>query len=475
MVPVIIVSVSVISFMLTADSISLFVTTNIIMVLIAVALKYLNLQKFLVKFPYKYVLTISSCIIFFTLHVWNIIGSRQLDATLKKIEARGYITTAQQVNDMYNKEVVPKENGGALVAALANIISERTHEFSRKVLAYQDHGFHFDSEFIFRNEEARKHVAKILNDLDNELVMLEKALVYPQLIVPLKFSQKEMYSMELPHLSSLAQVVEILQYKFLYQIEKKQSQQSLKTLRQIFQIGDILEFEPILISQLVKNSMQKSTFKVIANAMNYESDTQTLQEFVKFIEPRCVYKPIRLEAEFIFIQGVFVDIQSDDYNLASALDLPFANIIPHGFMKQDIAYALNYTLKNVLTNYGGEKAVRFTLDKKEQIENWYPISNMLLPATTQINKVVFESLAIARSTFAGLHMRLQQLKSQQVDFTEIKKKYPLHTTDPFTGKTLLNTTTKEGYIIYSVGKNLKNDGGMAKKGVDTGILLRKEK
>ncbi|BBM85263.1 hypothetical protein [Candidatus Uabimicrobium amorphum] len=462
----------VVLFFLTADSIAFFAVVNIFIVLLAFTTKNFTWIKF--RKASAYILVFFSCFIFLTLHVWNIIGSRQLNTVLTQIKDYGYATSTQQVNQMYLKSVDSKNNGGAIVIALSKVIEDRMSDFFIQMNKYD---YEDENQLFFTHKDMQKNLQKILSESSKELSMLQHALSYPQLIIPLEF-QEPVYSMPLPHISALSTITKMLKYKFSYEIHKKQRQQAIETLKNIFKVSDMFKFEPILISQLVRYAIEKRTLMAIGHALNYEDDAQTIQQFIEIVKPRCEHSPSNFEGELLLLCSIFSVTEKEtifDFEDTSALDIPFVNFLPRGFLKQDIAYGLKCILNNVSLNKKGEKAIRLSFGQKEKSNNWYPISMMTTPYFSGINKKDLNCLAVARCVFTALHLRLQQLKSQQVDFTAIQKKYPLHTTDPFTGKSLLNTNTDNGYVIYSVGEDLKNGGGIITKRVDTGILLRKEK
>ncbi len=63
----------------------------------------------------------------------------------------------------------------------------------------------------------------------------------------------------------------------------------------------------------------------------------------------------------------------------------------------------------------------------------------------------------------------------------LTKKFPKHTIDPFTGKSLIYQQKLDGYALYSVGENMMDGGGAIWgfdhriKQQDEGIWLRKGK
>jgi hypothetical protein len=64
-----------------------------------------------------------------------------------------------------------------------------------------------------------------------------------------------------------------------------------------------------------------------------------------------------------------------------------------------------------------------------------------------------------------------RLEHQGVEVTGLQDlKLPeKETIDPFTGKPLLMKKLPEGWVIYSVGKNLKDDGGQVDDLIDFGL------
>ncbi len=80
--------------------------------------------------------------------------------------------------------------------------------------------------------------------------LLAKAAEFDQCHYPVDFAQG--MAMRLDHLTKLRQLARVLALKCAVEVQQGQSTQAVETVDQIFRLGESLEAEPVLISQLVR-------------------------------------------------------------------------------------------------------------------------------------------------------------------------------------------------------------------------------
>jgi len=97
-------------------------------------------------------------------------------------------------------------------------------------------------------------------------------------------------------------------------------------------------------------------------------------------------------------------------------------------------------------------------DRNEQVDGHHQLTNMLLPATYRIKEIHLETIAQVRMTLAGLAL-LQYRQDQgafppSLDALDIKG-----LADPFVDQPLQYRPEPEGFVLYSVGKDQKDNNG----------------
>jgi len=112
--------------------------------------------------------------------------------------------------------------------------------------------------------------------------------------------------------------------------------------------------------------------------------------------------------------------------------------------------------------------------KKAQKEKGL-LSNLLVPALFRAFVVQARSDALLGTAEIGIANRIYKIKhGKYVDnihqlSPEILSSLPL---DPFTGKNYIYKKKDKGFIVYSVGEDLKDDDGVEKKGLKPDIVWK---
>jgi hypothetical protein len=100
---------------------------------------------------------------------------------------------------------------------------------------------------------------------------------------------------------------------------------------------------------------------------------------------------------------------------------------------------------------------------------WLALSDLMLPAIQSAREATERTVATQRCL--GILNCVTRLEQQGVKVTTLADlKLPAEAiTDPFTGKPLLMKSRPDGWLIYSVGTDLKDDGGQFDKPTDFGL------
>lgn len=117
--------------------------------------------------------------------------------------------------------------------------------------------------------------------------------------------------------------------------------------------------------------------------------------------------------------------------------------------------------KNLKQPYSKNDANLITQIKKE-VPAYYLMTRLTLPAVSKVKPQYLGMLAKIRNTQVGL--AAQQYKMEKGNYPKDLKGIKMDKTqDPFNGKPLIYKTTPEGFLVYSIGQNLKDDKGEPSK------------
>jgi len=95
---------------------------------------------------------------------------------------------------------------------------------------------------------------------------------------------------------------------------------------------------------------------------------------------------------------------------------------------------------------------------------------MLVPALSAAKGRYVSMIAQARVTRAGL-AALQHVQKKDACPADLDALETGALVDPFTGKALVYRTTATGFIVYSVGENLSDDGGTTSREKRSGDIV----
>lgn len=103
------------------------------------------------------------------------------------------------------------------------------------------------------------------------------------------------------------------------------------------------------------------------------------------------------------------------------------------------------------------------------VSPWTVLADMVLPAVHAAREATERSRAMMRCLRTlNVVTRLEQQGVEVTGFGDLKLPEE-ETIDPFTGKPLVMKKLADGWVIYSVGKNLKDDGGKVDDQSDVGL------
>ncbi len=293
----------------------------------------------------------------------------------------------------------------------------------------------------------------------------------------------------LPHLSKIKRAAHILELSSISHAVAGQSKEAGDDLLTSFALARSLESEPVLISQLVRgacNSIALDALKQTLNRITLSPHSlDQLQDSLRQSEEREA-------AGFGFTRALVgaqvSDLSAFDMTPEQYLKIP-DNATPDERKKfeLEIKEAMAADREYCQTTFDRALAVRkqpfpgrlsqdvFAEAEIVATNKNMRLSSLFFPALDAIAPTEAGNLANLR--LAQTAVALEKFRSDHANhfpdsLTELTPNYLRSVpADPFDGKPLRYRKTGEGYVLYSLGQNLKDDGGKPGTGFKGNIVF----
>ncbi|GEM_PF-4456453 len=407
--------------------------------------------------------------------------SRTAGMELKKeisyIKARG---DPLNLKDLASPPIPKEENAaflyqkasdkvGKLPGEIEELLSERPSNLTLKEKIALD-------SFIKENEES--------------FFLIEKAITYNRCQLPVNYEMssyfKLSYFSDPPYVEWLRTSVRLLALKVLWELEKHNAEEAVNIAFQIKKVGDSLSNQPVFIVQFIRLSIYSVMLSSLEKIL-LEGDLSpvTLKRLIDVLascqqDIKEMLKLIILGKRCIFIEAV----QNPRNFLIEERGLKMGKMsyfIYSRFIKGDALYGLRIYKKMIsLTELPLYEAIKESEKLEEEVRNdyrkeinklfsksakiseWHFISHMLLPDIFGTFKIFAEYEAKLQEVRIVAALKLYRIKygvyPDTLDDILLKILSPLPK-DPFTGKNFIYKKEGDRFLLYSVGANLKDDGG----------------
>ncbi len=428
---------------------------------------------------------------FSLLEAWDAVATAQLAARMKVVTAAGDPASLTELAKRYPTPPPGRNAAEPLNAAFAKMEAEKADVQALGNRAPIVGPVNMPEI----NEELPPVVLKAaqayLQANAEVLGLLHKAAVLETCKFDLDFAKG--VGMLLPHLAKLRAGARLLALEAIVRTEGGKSDDAAASFVACLRIGEAVRQEPILISTLVRiacdgiavSQLERwasrakpspAALERVEAALAAAADTRLIEWAM--VGERCfgidVYQTYVLgpnRREMIGMLGAMGEGEGP---------LPFAvNLIPQAYFKSDMACYLDImndyvaaSRKPYPDNYLA--GARVGKEIEERIPKHYVVARLILPAlgrifaTGQQHLARCESarVALAALRYKAKHGRLPGALAALVpDF--LKAVPP----DPFDGKPLRYRADAAGLTVYSVGENLKDDGGVTQQPADGGKPL----
>jgi hypothetical protein len=295
----------------------------------------------------------------------------------------------------------------------------------------------------------------------------------------------------LPHVQTTREVASLLRYDALLLAQEGRPAEALRSCRAVFNAAGSLGDEPFMISQLVRIAIVAigcaAVEKVLALGEAPADDLARLQEMLRQ-EDRHRTLWVALRGERAMLHDVFLGVAAGRIRLSEVAGPAEGGPAPtfteryFGWVVRDLARRdhpkmlalMNKAVENANLPPHEQAAAEEALEKEVKEAAASPLSllRLLLPAMSKFADATRRKTASVRCLDALLAVERYRLDngSWPAKLADVTRKYlPAVPLDPFDGKPLRFLRTRDGVVVYSVGKDGKDDGGLIRPAGGTGL------
>lgn len=417
--------------------------------------------------------------------ILNITTGLELSETLKQAKASGIKMTLEEIIP----PPVPDEQNAALVYEEAFALVDKLKEKYKDEWEYMPYMINKRGNSVTPetlSTEQKKILAKLLlEDADflKLYILIEKAVELPECRFDIKY--EDGFAMLLPHPQNIRQLARLMVARTYILTEEKRYKEALSSFRVGLKLGESLKDEPVLISQLVRiaiDGITTESIQPIINTYPEEILIKDYQELILEIDKKEKKLMKGLEGELVwgstfgfekFLKGDVKDLVSSGiFDRQVILYRLYVSYPAKPLLKQDYNFYVRSLTDYISLSrlpYYKTKDELSELDKKVETVGWqfkYPLTAMIMPALhrAQISQARDNAQLDGLKIACALKIYKKENGYYPDELTAlvpgIISELPL---DEFTGKNFIYKKEGKGFIVYSVGSNEKDDGGISLK------------
>jgi hypothetical protein len=416
--------------------------------------------------------------------VWRVKISHKVDAKLHALTQAGYPTSAAELEQMYYPPIADKENGALFFIEAFNRMDLSTAAKDKLFTLSQNPStntyitFSPEESNVITRATAPNH--ELLDQLRNRTNW--QTCRYP---IDLKMGFETL----LPHLAKIKTTMILLTLEATLDGEGNKTQESVDDLNAAFRLAHSLSEEPIIISQLVRMSSHRLIVRSLEHTLSHQqlTDEQLLslaRSFQQAETPLAYEHALAGElcsGIMIFQMSAqqLIDYAKEDDTDEEQNSKPAAgraqpirgNVLQlSGFTPRDFNFYLG-AMTDQLTNSKLPFPQRLdaTFRSDDQIStnaagHYYVFSSLFIHSCGGLVEKTATDIAsanIAQTVLAIERYRLIHQDQLPENLAALSPALlPVTPSDPFDGQPLRYKKLSPGYVVYSVGRDRKDDGGV---------------
>ena len=318
--------------------------------------------------------------------------------------------------------------------------------------------------------EMKTLIAEYVADNNEALELLHEAAKIEHCRYPVDLNAG--FAARLPNLSEMRSCVFLLELEAILHAEHGDDKLAIRSVKSCFGIARSLAKEPITISQLVRSACQNRAATTIEYCINRIEFTD--EQLVELIEcthnSECITNmSYALVGERCMGLTFFQNPRSLDPGVFGG-STPTGPILAFygaaGLADADAVIYLDlmdgYMKSTELPLHERQRAVDALGARLQSTSKIHILLHTIMPALSRITTIELRSVAQLRTGQAGLAVQRYRLATSELPdkLADLVPAY-LETVpkDPFDGKELRYKKLDPGFVVYSIGEDLSDDGG----------------
>lgn len=387
-------------------------------------------------------------------------AGQQVQDELKAIAAKGEPVDVAQLG---GTPIPASQNGASdYASAFAILYAPGADVYKRK------YGSMIDPAPKPLSESQWKEVDQAVRHFEPVVPIVEQAMSKPACKFPVNWSSGA--GALFPHLSRLRELSRYLSARAIVAAHNGDADECAKATRMSFGISDSVRDEPMLISMLVRVAMIRIGTSALRDSMNHvafnELQAKQIDSTIAKIDLASHFKCAMIGERAMGL-WCFDQVRSGGYGTlmfsSGSASAAGNNVVMKTFINQDELYYLRMMrseIKNASLTCGEVKMKHISLSFNPP--RYAVITTIIFPvyerareardtATANISCArVCSGLQAYKSRFGSYPATLNELRSK------LKWQLPK---DPFSVKDLVYKRQNKGFLLYSLGPNMRDDGG----------------
>jgi len=404
--------------------------------------------------------------------VWRISLASGNNARLRAIAARGEPVDLVALDKFYAS--VPDGSNAALVwlKGVAAITSNSENP-SRHV------SFKWNEPL---SAEQLQTGIEVLSANKEALALFRAAAALPGSRYPIVLSQYPVTNIQ--HLADVKSAAQLLRLEAVVAAQQGESRDSAAAIMRVFAAGRSLDTEPLLLSQLVRVGTDMIAVQSLQCALNRtpfgEAELAAMRVATSSADNKDSLRLAMLgeRASFItFARDPQSALAPGPPGAPGGFEAIFAEVFlwplasAVGFWKRDLRFGIDALTTNIM--FAGlpapqrfNAATNVETIAKQAVAGRYILTGLLLPALQKAFERDARHSAEVRNAMVALAVErfrianAGRLPESASDLAPVwLKELPI---DPYDGKPVRYKRTERGYVVYCIGPDQKDDGGLEK-------------
>jgi len=321
------------------------------------------------------------------------------------------------------------------------------------------------------DENTVASIGKVLQDNEAAIKLLRQGAAMPHCRYGVDFTAG--HACLLPHIEHFKNATRLLCLEAVWGAEQGESQRAADAIVTSLRMADSLTKEPLLLSQLVRQSSRSltlSTLEFLLNQMSLEEKqlAQLERVLVAGHDPNAIVRA--LAGERCFGHAAFLDPGAVGLSTTSGMRTPVAILVgcQRAVGLHDASWTIyldlmdEYIQAAQLPPWQRQEAAEVVEAKTAAVHQIHVMVHMLVPACARMIHIDMAGQARLQTARAAVGVERYRLAQEQWPerLVDLVGQHLVNVPkDPFDGKPLRYKKLDAGFVVYSVGQDREDDGG----------------